>query len=399
MVDMGLGTNGNRLLRFRVAAAVCALLCMASEGICGKGVTVTGEGVTEGEALRDAIDKAFDPLLEAYRPALGKKGQVYDWTRRVVAAGGPYVLNGHYKQLSHIRPERNPGKRVWEVTIDANLPKDVFEAAWREAEEFVESIEEPTVGIAMEGDWVEDTRFNPPTKRLEPTFAVRQAIKEALHKQRFIVKILDHTSALRETQLEFAKLDGLKLKSLTEIALRQGADLLISADARTLGPRASERTPGVTKWDWEAFCNASIFWTDDATELGTLHETGFSDGKDQQVGRIYSLQNAGENLANAFLDKVFEQWSDWAYEGGTVTLTVTGTNFSAVTKIKKVIKGLPGVIRVTSPKSAREVAEFRFRTKHTAQTMAELLDAAKFPDFRLEIDGATMRTITAAVRR
>lgn len=395
---MGLEKPRSRVVKWTAMLTIAALSFMVDATLAAITVPMTGEGATEQEATDDAIDKAFESILEKLKPAHGEKGQAYDWTRRIVAARPKHVVKGYYEIVESRDRLQNRGRGLWQVRIKVDMPKKAFDAAWQEAEAFVESIGVPTVGIAMPGDLIEDTSSTRPQTRREDGSAVAQKIKEALHEQHFHVVILDHRKILKRSHLEFAKLNAADAKALAELALSQDADLLISGDARTLGPSRKERTPGRVEWDWEAFCRASIYWSDDASELATLSEEGLGADDNREAGRILSLKNAGANLAHAFLDKVFEQWSDWAYEGGIVTLSTIGSSFSKSREIKKALKEMPDVLKITSMQTANGVTTIRFRTKRTAYSMADALDDTEFPDFGLEITETHLRTIRATVK-
>ena len=388
-----------RALRWTAACAVAALTLTAGAAFADIGVTMTGTGPTKDAAKQDAINNAFVKILEKMRPAHGRKGQSYDWTRRLVAARPEHVIAGHYEIFETLDPQQNRGEGVWKTRIDVNMPVSAFDAAWKEAEAFVTAIGEPRVGIAMLGDWIEDTRFTPPRRRLEEPSAVAQAIKEALHRQHFQVVILEHKKVLRNAHLEFAKLNAADVSVLAQLALGQQADLLIAADAKTLGPSENRRLPGRVKWDWEAFCSASIYWSDDASELGTISGDGLGDDDNPEAGRIVSLRNAGNDIADRFLDRVFEQWSDWAFEGQVVTLTTHDANYGVSRAIKEAVMAMPGVLKVTSATTANGVSTIRFRTKLPTEAIADQLYDLDFEGFSLEINEANLRTIRATVKK
>jgi len=388
-----------RISRWATAVAVAAMSFTTMAAFAKNiNVPMTGEGVTEAEATANALSEALTEILNELQPAHNRKGQSYDWTRRLVAARPAHVIKGHYKIAESSDPRQNRGTGLWRVRINVKMPTAAFEAAWEEAEAFVEAIGEPRVGIAMQGDWIEDTRVTPPRPRLDQPSAVAQAIKEALHGQHFQVVILEHKNVLTNSHMEFAKLNAVDTKVLAQLALGQKADLLITADAKTLGPTKSQRTAGKVKWDWKAFCSASIFWSDDASELGTISGGGLGADDNPEAGRIVSLRNAGNSIANDFLDKVFEQWSDWAFEGQVVTLTALGANYSTSRTLEKAIKAMPGILKVTSRQSLSGVTTIRFRTKLPTIVIADQLYDIEFSNFALEIDDANLRTIRARVK-
>ena len=352
-----------------------AILMITAFLLCGTAaradilhVEMSARGDSERQAIDEALRKALTAVIDqVFRPdASEARDRETRWARRLVLAHPLHVIGKRNYTVTRRRDARDDVIHgLWDVTLAVDVSEARLEELWIEAEEFLRWIGSPTVAVFITDEILDHTGH---FSRVENANSdVAQAFQEALEEEFFEVKVHQQVEALREVNHDFAKLQQKDLQVLQEIASKQSAHLFLTGVGRTIGPTVHRRTPGRSGYDWESDAKVSLFWTDDATQLATLSVARALGSDDDSLrGAISSLQNAGKALAPQFMDRVFEKWSRWAFEGRTVTITVLGCGSAQADDIEDGLeKLLDGgkITRILSFEPANGVLETRVVTK------------------------------------
>lgn len=135
--------------------------------------------------------------------------------------------------------------------------------------------------------------------------------------------------------------------------------------------------------------------------LGTVTVSQVVGHIDPVTGGTQALTKVGEKAAAELLEKVLGQWQSEIGGVANITLVINDVpNASGLRKLVNAIKEqVRGVQDVRQRSFAKKVATLEVAIKGSARDLEVELEAKKLAGYKLEVEGSTANTVTAALKK
>ncbi len=351
-------TNMPLALMFCLLAAPLAI---AEEDVVV--VTVTGQGITEDEACRDALRKALE---QGGRNEISSHSQVenFELIRDTIYARADGIVTD-YKILR--KGDGAGGVKYCE--IQAKVSKNSVASTWGEVQNVLDQIGQPGVAVYI----------------LERIDGVKQDssilesnIENRLLAKGFTVFASEQLRAIAEKESADAESEGNVQKMLAQ-AKDFGTQIFITgtAQANAAGVR---NLYGQDTAMYNGDAMIKMYYTDTGQLMASEPLPTWRGGArgyfthSPQAGKK-ALDGAGQEIVERCYQNVMREWATRISYGGLLTLEIEGMNVGEALKLKKKIAAInpDKIINVNGPKATKGVMVFRIKAKMTAEDLAMYL--------------------------
>ncbi|MBU0717010.1 MAG: hypothetical protein KJ749_02075 [Planctomycetes bacterium] len=357
-------------LRFmrRAALAPAVVLLMAGVVVAQPQadvvlVTVTGEGMTEDEACRNALRKALE---QGGQVEIASRSQVenFELIRDAVFARADGIVTD-YKIIR--KGDAAGGVKFCE--IQAKVSKSAIASSWGEVQNLLEQVDRPGIAVYIleRIDGVE-----------QDSSILESNIENRLVNMGFDVYAGEHLRVKAQKESADAAAEG-DMDKVQAIAKDFGAEIFItgSAQANAAGVRDlyGQETAMYN-------CDATIkmYYTDTGQLVASepLPVTrGGARGyftHSPQAGKK-ALDTAGKQIVENCYQNVMRQWATRISSGGQVSLEIKGMSMAEALRLKKKIEDIDPdrIVSVNGPRVTKGIAVFRIKAKMTATDLAVYL--------------------------
>ena len=322
-------------------------------------VTVTGEGVSEDEALRDAMRKAVEQGAGTF---ISSHSEVKDFAlvRDTVLAKSAGFL-----QSKKILSKKELSDGTWQVKITAEVSIKGIEDTWGAVVNLLQQVGRPKIMVFVREKIAEN---------VQDDSTVQTRIENLLLKSGFILVDKEQIKEIDRKDLTAAVAEDNPAK-LQAIAKRFGAQIFISGVANcNAGPRGN--VGGVVLFPYQAQANIRVFRSDTAQLMSS------TPGRPTRgVDRVWrsaaskALDAQARQIAPKVVADILGFWQDALAGRGEVQLQVDGITFKQASDLKKKLKEIKQ-IKDVSNKFHNQVAEYSLQSDVNAEQLAEkLVDA------------------------
>jgi len=353
-------TNARRALAIAVCLAVAALPAWAKNATPRGNnknlveLTVTGGGVTEDDAIRDAMRKAIETGAGTF---ISSQSQTKDFALvrdTILARAAGFVQSR--KILS--RKELPDG--TWEVKISAVVSVRGIEDTWGAVTTLLKQVGRPKIMVLI--------REKIAGKDQDDS-TVQTRIENILLKSGFLLVAKSQLKAIDRRDLVAAVADDNPAK-VQAIAKRFGAQIFITGVANcTAGPITS--VGGVRLYPYQSEANVRTFRSDTAQLLSSVP------GRPTRgVDRVWrsaaskALDTQARVLAPRVLADILTFWQEALAGRGEVQLQVEGLSFTQYMALKKKLKTIKEIKDIKA-KYSNKIAECSLESDVNAETLAE----------------------------
>ena len=358
-------TNARRALAIAVCLAVAASPAWA-QNARPKGnnknlveVTVTGGGVTEDDALRDAMRKAIERGAGTF---ISSQSQTKDFALvrdTILARAAGFVQSRKILSKSQL-PDG-----TWEVRISAVVSVQGIEDTWGAVTTLLAQVGRPKIMVFIR-EKIADKDQDDST--------VQTRIENVLLKSGFLLVDKNQLKAIDRRDLTAAVADDNPAK-VQAIAKRFGAQIFITGVANcTAGPITS--IGGVRLYPYQAEANVRTFRSDTAQLLSSVP------GRPTRgVDRVWrsaaskALDTQARVLAPLVLADILTFWQEALAGRGEVQLQVEGISFTQYMALKKKLKEIKELKDINA-KYANKIAECSLQSDVNAEALAEKIAEA-----------------------
>jgi len=324
-------------------------------------VTVTGEGISEDAAKRDALRRALE---QGGQQEIASYSQVenFELIRDTIYSRAEGIVSD-YEVL-----EQGPGAGgVFFCKIRAKVSKSAVASTWGEVQNVLDQIGRPGIMVYII-ERIDDVT--------DSSSILESKIKERLIKSGFDVYSREQLNAIQSKEAEDAAAEG-NIAKLQAIAKDFSTQIFVTghSNANAAGVRDVYGEPLAM---YNADCVVDMYYTDTAKMLAAESIPSWRGGA--PGNRTHSPQAAKMALANAgaeIVEKVYVtvmgQWATKISAGGEIQLEIEGVAMKDAIQIKKMLAEIPGVEKVNGPDVTKGLAKFRIVAKMTAETMVEHL--------------------------
>ena len=375
-------TDAIRVLVVGLCLAVVALPARAQVVSKGKNlvqVTVTGEGTSEEEALRDAMRKAVERGAGTF---ISSQSEVKDFALvrdTVLARAAGFI------QSREILSKNTTPDGMWTMKISAVVSVQGIEDTWGAVTTLLQQMGRPKIMVYVREKIAEKTQDDS---------TVQTRIENILLKSGFLLVDKNQLKEIDRKDLEAAAAEDNTAK-IQAIAKRFGAQIFITGVANcTAGPRKS--VGGILLYPYQAEANIRTFRTDTAQLLSSVPGS-----PTRGVDRVWrsaaqkALDAQAQYIAPRVLRDILGFWQEALAGRGEVQLQVQGLSFTQYMKLKKQLKTIKQVKDVTT-KYSNKIADCSIESDVNAEALAEKI-AEALED--LEITDVSQNVIKAEFKK
>ena len=319
-------------------------------------VTVTGAGVTEDDAVRDAMRKAIENGAGTF---ISSRSQARDFALvrdTVLARAAGFI------QSRKILAKRELPDGTWQVKLSAVVSVKGVEDTWGAVTTLLQQIGRPKIMVFL--------RENIAGANQDGS-TVQTRIENVLLKSGFLLVDKAQIKAIDKRDLA-AAVAADSLNKLQAIAKRFGAQIFITGTANcTAGP--IRVIGGVQLFPYQAESNIRTFRSDTAQLLSSIP------GRPTRgVDRVWrsaaskALDAQAKQVARKVRRDILRFWQDALAGRGEVQLHVENVTFRQYLSIKKKLKNVKQVKDVTT-KYANKTALCSLQSDINAEGLAEKL--------------------------
>ncbi len=385
-------------MRALIAAVVCTC-CWSAAGQQpppapaeeeSRTVTVTAEGYTRDDALKQALRRALEQGAGVQIAAYSEV-ENFALARDTIYSRAAGVISD-YRVLS----ERETDAGTWEVSLRAVVRRSAVAAAWGEVQNVLDQIGRPKIMV-----WIDESIDG----QLQKQSLVESRIEELLVKAGFDLVAREGAADIRRRDVE-GHTGGQRTAEQAQLAREAGAHILIRgyANAHRAGLENLYGTPAAF---YNCDVQAKVYTTDTAkllasesipvTRRGVRSRREFSPqaARAALVAATFPSSDTRREpaLAIRLFETVMEQWSTQISAGSTIELEVGNLDFKRFLTIKSTMAAMQGVQSVNG-EFTDSVGKFRVQTTVSAATLAELLTHPPF-DGWLDITDLKLQRIRA----
>jgi hypothetical protein len=368
-----------------LTAAAMMLLCGAAFAqdaakVVPKGdnlveVTVTGSGMSEEEATRDALRKAVEQGAGTF---ISSRSETKDFALvrdTVLAKSAGFV------QSKTVLSKQELPDGTWQVKISAVVSIKGIEDTWGAVTTLLQQVGRPKIVVFIRekiGDAVQDDS------------TVQTRIENMLLKSGFLLVDKEQVKQIDQKDLSAAVAEDSPAR-LQAIAKRFGAQIFITGVANcNAGPQGN--VGGVQLFPYQAEANIRTFRSDTAQLMSSIPGP-----PTRGVDRVWrsaaakALDLQAQQVAPKVVEDILNFWQDALAGRGEVQLHIEGVSFKQYSDLKKKLGEVKQIKDVTAGYH-NEVAECSLQSEVNAEQLAErLVDA--MPE--LEITDVSQNVIKA----
>lgn len=372
--------------RFVLAIALClsAALPAWAQAVKPKGqnlveVTVTGAGVSEEDALRDAMRKAVE---QGAGTLISSQSETKDFALvrdTVLARAAGFI------QSKTIISKNTLPDGTWEVKITATVSIQGIEDTWGAVTTLLGQMGRPKIMVFIREKIAEN---------VQDDSTVQTRIENILLKSGFLLVDKNQLKEIDLKDLAAAAAEDSPAK-IQAIAKRFGAQIFITGTANcTPGPRSE--VGGVLLFPYQAEANIRTFRSDTAQMLSSIPGSPV-----RGVDRVWrsaaqkALDAQAQVTAPRVLTDILTFWQEALAGRGEVQLHVEGVTFTQYMALKKKLKDVKQ-IKDLSAKFANQIVECSLQSDVNAETLAEKIAEALT---ELEITDVSQNVIKAQFKK
>jgi hypothetical protein len=326
-------------------------------------VSATGQGISDGEACRDALRKALE---QGGKIEIASHSQVenFELIRDTIYARADGIVTD-YKILR--QGDAAGGTRFCEIR--ARVSKHSVATSWAEVQNVLDQIGRPGIAVYI----------------LERIDGVKQdssilesQIENRLLARGFTVYASEQLRAIAEKEAADAESEANVVK-MQAIAKDFGTQIFVTgtAQANTAGVR---ELAGQSTAMYNGDAMIKMYYTDTAQLAASESLANWRGGArgffthSPQAGKK-ALENAGQELVERCYQNVMRQWATRISYGGELKLEIEGMTIAEALRLKKKIKAInpDKIVGVHGPKATKGIMTFRIRAKMTAEDLAGYL--------------------------
>jgi len=337
-------------------------------------VTVTGEGISEDEALKDAQRKALERGAEVQ---ISSHSQVenYELIRDTIYARADGIVTD-FKILE----KGSAAGGVYFCKIRAKVRKDAVARSWGEVQNVLDQLGRPGVAVYI---------LERIDGQIQDSSILESQIEHRLLDAGFVIYAGEQLRAIAEKEGLDAKAEA-NVAKMQAIAKNFNAHIFITgtAQANSAGIKVLAGQQ-VAMYNGDAAIK--MYYTDTAQLLASESLSNWRGGArghnsfSPQAGKK-ALENAGKELVERCYVSVMKRWAERISYGGELELEVEGMTMVNAIKLKKKLRGIPKVERVNGPNLTKGIAKFRILAKMTAEQLVEYLVEDEFLAFMEVVD-------------
>ena len=354
-------------LPFRKCLAAICFLCVSAAVAQDAGqagakvvtITVTGAGMDEEEALRDAMRKAVEQGAGTF---IYSHSQTKDYALvrdTVLARAAGFIQN------RTVLSKREMEDGTWEVRIKAEVSVRGIQDAWGAVTTMLQQIGRPKIMVFI-NEKIDG--------RAEQDSTVQTRIENLLLASGFLLVNREQLKEIDKKDLEAAVAEDNPAK-VQAVAKRFGAQLFISGSANAAaGPQRV--VSGVQLFPYQADANIKCYRSDTAQLLSSI--PGEPTRGVDRVGRSAakkSLDEQAKRIAPRVRFDILRFWQDALSGTGEVQLHVELITFRQSMDLKKVLEQFKNV-KAVNRRFSNNVAEYSLQSDVTAEVLAEKIAEA-----------------------
>jgi len=318
-------------------------------------VTVTGQGMSKEEAIRDALRKAVERGAKTF---IHSESETKDFVlvRDTVLARAMGFVQSH-RVLSG--PRQTPDE-VWEVSISAVVSVEGVQNVWGTVKTLLKQIGRPKIMVALtekiQGQAQEDS-------------TVQTRIENLLLKSGFLLVNKKQLKAIDLKDIAAAVAED-KPQKIQAIAKRFGAQLFITGSTNAVSSGSTLAFGQVRLYDYGADGDIKCYRSDTAQMLASQNGTAKWSDQNPRNAAKKSLWRLGDILGPKVQDNILRFWLDVIQGHGEVVLEVEDVSFRDYLNLKKAVQGIKGVEDVTA-KYSNKIAKISIQANMNAEQLAE----------------------------
>ncbi|MCH7592876.1 MAG: hypothetical protein IH989_08870 [Planctomycetes bacterium] len=345
------------------------LLLLASAAHAGdKPVTVTGQGLTEESACRDAMRKAIE---RGAGNEISSRSHVENAVliRDVIFARADGIITEHV-----VLETGSAADGTKFCKIRAIVSPGAIASTWAEVQNLLAQLGRPglMVYIRERIDGVD-----------QDSSIAEAEIERRFLEAGFTVHARRQVDALARREIDQALENG-NVNRVQELAKRFATEIFITgtSDASSAGTRV---LAGQDVAMYNADSVIKMFYTDTGELLASQPLTNCRGGTrtlrgDSRQGGKKALENCAKELADACYDIVMRSWATRISAGQTLKLEVEGISFADAVKLEKKLEAIdPDKIRSVDRWFSSGVARYTITATMTASDLAEYFVRGDWP--------------------
>ncbi len=377
-------------MKHLMIVALMAGLCLgltqaaqADESGKTKTVTVTGMGVSEQAALRDAQRKAVE---EAAGTIIVSESKTKDFTlvRDTVYAKSAGFIKGFDKISS-----REMADGTWEMKIKAEVSIQGVVDTVATVKNLLQQVGRPKIMVWMK-ETIENVERHHAVETVEDSI-VSARVEQMLLDSGFILVDRDRVKELIEREKILAAAEDNAEKKLLALARQEKAAIFITGTASATAGDSS-RDDGMSIFTYEGQANIKCLNADTAELIYKVP------GKPTRgVQRVWksaaqqALKFQADQIAPQIQQHILEHWMEWLQGGGQLEIQIENLSFENFVKVKDALKSVKE-FKDIDLQLDNEVATCSIQSDRRAQEIAEqIIKTVK----DIKITGVTAKTIKA----
>ncbi|MDO8630496.1 MAG: hypothetical protein Q7R41_08380 [Phycisphaerales bacterium] len=367
----------------RCGGSVALVLCLALPAAAQEGVvevTVTGEGLSEDSALRDALRRALE---QGGGSEISSHSQVenFQLIRDTVYARAEGIVSD-YKVLE--KGDGAGGTKFCKIIARVN--KSAIATTWGEVQNVLDQVGRPGVAIHI---------LERIDGQIQDSSILESQLENRLIKAGFNVYAGQQLEALAKKESADAAAED-NVAKMQAVAKDFGTQIFITGTAQANAAGVNE-VAGQALAMYNGDGMIKMFQTDTAQLLASESLANWRGGArgfntvSPQAGKK-ALENAGQELVDRLYQDVMKFWATQISAGGELVLEVEGFNVGDALKFKKKLEAINAdKIRNVNQSVTKGIATFRIKAKMTAEELAEHLVEGEFSGLIEIVDLKTNR--------
>jgi len=348
-----------------LAVLLCLALPVAAQDIVE--VTVTGEGLSEESALKDALRRALE---QGGASEISSHSQVenFQLIRDSVYARAEGIVSD-YKILE--KGDGAGGTKFCKIIAKVN--KSAIATTWGEVQNVLDQVGRPGIMV-----YIQESIDHIP----QDSSILETRLENRLLEKGFKLYSRQQLSEIEKKELADAKAESQFNKALA-IAKNFGTQIFITGFSNANFAEVRDLAGQLTVM-YNADAAFKMYYTDTAELIASESLPNWRGGArgfnadSPQAGKK-ALENAGEDLVETLYRTVMMRWATRISAGGELALEVTDISAGNAIKLKKKIKDLnPDKILNVNVDVTKNTANFRIKAKMTAEELVEYLSAGEF---------------------
>jgi len=337
-------------------------------------VTVTGRGISEDEALKDALRRALEQGASV-EISSHSRVENFELIRDAIYSRADGLIKDY-----RILDKGDEVGGVKFVKIIAKVSKSAIASEWGEVQNMLDQIGRPGVAVYI----VESI-----DGQVQDSSILESKIEERLVKAGFDVYARDQLEAIASKESTDSELEN-NVAKLRAIAKRFSTQIFITGTAQANAAGVKELLGQPTAM-YNGDAAVKMYYTDTGKLLASESIPNWRGGargfftKSPQAGKK-ALENAGRDLVDKIYNTVMRQWATQISAGGEIRLEIQGMTMGDAIRLKKKLAAIPKVERVNGPSLDKGIATFRILAKMNAETMAGYLVEGEFGQMMNVID-------------